>query len=400
MALFQIDIVTDPGTSLRPDEPMYSGDLVALRSYDEELLRPALLFADRVCLTSFREDMLQLVNSEAFKVYGMPLRRVHQFLELSLHRPDHILSELGLTEADLATASDAALSLQQSGSESGLDALMAFERRYEGKIDNYVHAALGIWRRRYENLSLEIPQSLKEYLEVRPWSAGDDGSFDLAWTEGRERFFARGILSVLERMASSTGVTMLDSGADYQLQMSRLSKMALADVSAGEIAQEYVARLPGIQQLGLDEIADLRSDLRDALPAFRSEMVRLSRDINSDPEQPAASKRRLMEERWEMDIAPALEEIERNLKRASYPRRLLHTITEDRDAALAAVGSLAMGIGSLAAGIATLLPAVAGAAYPFVKAVNRSLEESDKVREHKLFWLYRVRDEARDRARR
>jgi hypothetical protein len=143
--------------------------------------------------------------------------------------------------------------------------------------------------------------------------------------------------------------------------------------------------MAGLEDLSIVEVLDLREDLRDYLPHFRSEMVRLSEDVSAMETADIANE---IDRRWHLDLAPVLEEIRRAVAKARYPRKLIDVVTSDAKSTASLAGSLALAAGSLAAGLGSLIPAVTAAAYPFVKARMLAEEEMEKARQNKLFFLY------------
>ncbi len=94
----------------------------------------------------------------------------------------------------------------------------------------------------------------------------------------------------LQRLADVSHQPMLDIGAERAARHSNSDKTVRQPAGGAGwqmptlVAADLMMRLPGLDRLPLIDVLDLREDLADYLPAFRSEMMRLGEDIMSTGE--------------------------------------------------------------------------------------------------------------------
>ncbi len=81
MPELEIELYSYPLFALHPTSSTFDViDYPALPEYDIQLLKPALLFGDKVNLVTFRETLQQMLWSQAKTLYVMPMQRFHHLL--------------------------------------------------------------------------------------------------------------------------------------------------------------------------------------------------------------------------------------------------------------------------------------------------------------------------------
>jgi hypothetical protein len=149
--MFELDVISDPGGSLAPEKPLWFGDLSRLVDYDITLVKPSLLFAERVNLFSFRMSMLQRAKSEAYKMRYMSVRILPMFLRLVAERNQAYLEELGIDSSELPPQEEARtiLDLFHTGrKEESYKRSNEFMDKYKAELIGFMRNGFSVWRQR------------------------------------------------------------------------------------------------------------------------------------------------------------------------------------------------------------------------------------------------------------
>jgi hypothetical protein len=397
MPKFEVEVLSNPWTALGLNRPIWDwDDYSSYAQYDIDLIKPALLFADHVTLATFRETMLSMVNNQGSALWRMPMNQIHQFLWLARARPSREISILGLDPNTLPTAEAEALinSRDASNIDNYYQRLQDFWDRYEDQIDLFVKNQVEIWRQRRRQLTAgELNNAtLSRILTVESWGKIPDESRRPPVSE--QEVFEASVQAFLDRLERTASQPLLDVGSDWIVKNwphgsdHGPSPQPVTWRGPTMIAANAVMRLPGLERLSLKEILDVRDELTEYLPSFRSEMIRLGQDLVESGDGTSDALVAEIDMRWHRDIAPVLEEIRKNVAAASYGRRLLNTITAQKDAMVSAGGAVVLATGSVAAGVSTLVPAVFAAAYPLAKALNDAIAARSSAKNNRLYLLY------------
>lgn len=394
--MFSIDVASAP-TFLHPTTPMWDQPLDELRAYDEDLVKPLVLFADKITLRSERVDMMSLLKSSAFSASVMPLRRVLKYVFASLKPDPEELALYGLTVDVLADAADAAvvrdaLRPDQIGRSGSGDDLLRFEEKYGTRMIEFTDAVVGTLRGRWESLSSPDLQQLAGtgILEIKGWAAGRDSPFELAWREELE-FLLSSMDDLEHELSGSNGAVMLEPGSQFFLS----SKIMDEQGNSGRginlpstMAASFINRLPGLQSASLSELIDVRNDLSDYLVPFRASMANMAKDVSDSSGESPDGILVEIERRWSSEIAPVIHELGVKTRRGGYPRELLNVLTQDKGSLASSATAITLAAGSVAAGLSALIPAAAAATYPFVKALKETLRERESRQDNRLYLLY------------
>ncbi|WP_431936996.1 hypothetical protein [Micromonospora sp. RP3T] len=394
MTTFQVEVISDP-IRLTPNNGFLFTDpwVRAAPDYDTKIVKPAILFADHVQLVSSRSTVHHYIGMHGWRIVNMPMRQIYAFIYLSTERNPEELEQLGMRPEDLASVEDAraveaALAKWRGVAENGSvfqEEIQPFWQRYIEQVNLMIDGHRRIWSARHDALiAPELTHAIdKGVLTVQGW-VEDLHPADRMFLAD-EDFLAESFEGMLSRLQDPSKVALLDPTLASVAEQSRAGL-----TSPALLAKSIVSRLPGLNELPLIEVIDLREDLKDHLPYFRSEMIRLSEDVSeiTSPEDLAAE----VDWRWHRDIAPAMQEIRREVAAARYPRKLLDAITTDPAAMASAAGALAITAGGLAAGLAALLPALGAAAYPFLRAKTARDQQLSNAKTNKLFFLYALQE--------
>lgn len=158
-------------------------------------------------------------------------------------------------------------------------------------------------------------------------------------------------------------------------------------------ASEFLARLPTFPRATMDEIVDVRSELAAPLNRFRSEMVRVSRDLDVDAYDPGFED--AAEQAWIERVRPALLELEEMVEERCLRQQFGAQLPTS--GVVGAVGGLVAGVitqaplpgSAVAAGTAA---AIAGA------SIMRDRARLDRdMRKRPYFLLHRTEELLADR---
>jgi hypothetical protein len=405
--MFELDVISEPGATLAPNTPMWLGNLEGFVNYDIALVKPSLLFAEKVTLFSMRTSMQQRANSEGFKYLRMPVRFQMEFVALSARRDRRILNKLGMKASQLGSIDEAREILQlheqlelddrQSVDELS-DRVHQFIDRYSDQFTEYGYRCFHLWRERWQALhTIELDQAAASgVLAIRGWTDEDEHPARVAFLPEVD-FFLRGTDRILSHLSQGRRVPLIDPGSEFILGLdtpkrSRSKSISRNPLPPAIITASFVARLPGLQQATVAEILDLRKELRPYLAPFRAAMVAIADDIAASSPSDTPDLALELDRRWYGEISPALAEMENEVRRSAYLRRLLDVGTTDKASLASAISGVALGVGSLAAGFPVATPAAAaGIAWPFLRAIHEAIERKEATRSNRLYLLYRAK---------
>ena len=243
-------------------------------------------------------------------------------------------------------------------------------------------------------------------LSVEPWLSTELSDVELSFVDVVEEYLPNAVLDLGKRLMTSRAVPLLEPGAHSVFLSGEGEAPAFQAAATGPaldrravVAAALAAQLPDLRLVPIDEVIGLRAALKDYLPAFRLEVVKLADEIAADGALDATQLATEVEKRWERDLAPQLQEIREKVRTLAYPRKLLASLVEDKGTLSATASSVVLAVGSVYAGVGTLLPAAAAATYPLLKALNDTLSDRDEARRNRLYFLYGAQERLRRRRR-
>jgi hypothetical protein len=392
--MFEIDVISEPSASfLNSDGMVRNADIASVTRYDEGLLKPALLIADQVRLVTLREDLARFVVSDAFINSQMPMRYIRIFAQMSLTRVKNNYEQIGLRDSDLASQDDARALL-----DGKMEGLETFGKKYNDQILKYREAYARLLRQRRDDLkSTGMTKAQQQgILHVVPWCEEEMTPYELAWVDYMDEYLPTAMEGLVRRLTSRSGIpALLEPGAEQALASlggveERVPQAEHKFGASTVIATALAARLPGLDRMQVEEVLDLRDDLADYLVPFRAHVMHLADDIAGADGVTPREMAQEIDYRWHRDINPALQELTATMGRGSYRRNLLNAFSEDKTTMLTTGSSLVLAAGTVFAGVGALVPAVAAAAFPFVRALNETLKTRDEARKNRLYFLFKA----------
>lgn len=151
-------------------------------------------------------------------------------------------------------------------------------------------------------------------------------------------------------------------------------------------AHEFIARLPTFPAARMDEIIDVREELRQPLTVFRSEMVKVARDMKSDAFDPDFLAE--AEEAWVERVAPALDELHELVEEKRLRRLLGQQATSG--GLVGAAGGLVTGLATQDVLFGAAATTVAAATTTVTRALSLRREFVREIGRRPYFFLYRT----------
>jgi len=409
MSLFEIAAISHPMSALDLPARISVPEGQLLARYDEAMLKPALLIADKVDLLSIRIDYTNTLKGSLFRLRNMHMRTLQGFWGLC-HNPDSPeIAALGLSPSGLLNDEELVGLTRETLLNDLLSILdgksvdNANQDRFLRKYLDYLARASEFEYDHYRaaaDTDLKIAEE-RGLLSIRPWGLQVHPLY-LDMPGAAEELYSSAFDQLSEKIAELDQSPLIDPTAriDLSQQLSHLRDQPRPGGSYGLVATKVAAHIPNLDELSIEEVLDLRDSLSDYLTGFRAEMAALSDDITSDADGAQADLAREIELRWVREIDPMLTEIRAQMAASGVFRQAINTITTDKGAITTAASSVVLATSSVAAGIAALLPAAATAAYPLIKAMRSAMEGREEARRNRLFFLYSAGEAVKRRARR
>lgn len=161
------------------------------------------------------------------------------------------------------------------------------------------------------------------------------------------------------------------------------------------VANGFFDNLPYFERATVDEILDIRIDLRKPLGKFREGVQSISKDIDSNPEDPQFPH--IIEDAWTTTVAPALDEIDELFREnSSYMDLLRRGIADPAGlAGLGGLGSMAVAAGpasGMAAAAAMMLggasAAILGIPVAAYRAMQAQWQDMESAKSAQCYFLY------------
>jgi len=220
----------------------------------------------------------------------------------------------------------------------------------------------------------------------------DAGLLTLAPVEEHDDFFQAYIDALWSVLGDAQYYPLLDKGIG-DLVHAAVREGAFDPSSVGRsrgrqvgAAHEFIARLPTFPAAGMDEIVDVREELRGPLTVFRSEMVRVARDMKHEAFDPSFLAE--AEEAWVERVAPALDELHELVEE----KRLRRLFGQQATSAglVGAAGGLVTGIATQDALFGAAATTLAAATTTVSSALSLQRKLVREIGRRPYFFLYRT----------
>lgn len=348
-----LEVFSDPLSALAGDSGLPWDQLQKLTTYDEELIKPALLLADRVTLRTWRLDMqigerVQLASSRL----AVPLVRNIRELVYGGHKG--AADRLGISDALIR---DLRLVLDVYAAEP---AELPDRRFFESDaVEQFVAAWQDHYARQFAALrSAELSRFVDdEVVTERGWDDRDLLGMGFAGARHvyNEQSFAYGWSHLVDDLAYRSAAVVLDPVIEGKLAALGQPHTPVPQSETLQVLQHasgLMRMVDGLSSASLDEIRDIRTDLSPHLAPFRSFILRQARDVTVDPDAPLIERQRQLVVKWEADVAPAIADLKYKIEQDRFTNKLVSVAGSSPEAAigvgLGLVAGVATGVGVLA----------------------------------------------------
>ena len=333
------------------------------------LVRPALLYADKVVLHSVAAQMIIAVGA-------MPAASANPGLDLLLALEDETVRHLGADPAQLQLVRDAQ---QRGGREAAV-------------VDAMLQAGLA-------GPNEELRKASETILDDAGWGelapAVDAGLLEIPLPSNATDWSIDALIDrfadELERLLTEPRTLPLFDESTASLVRAGIDEgrfnvpTAVGPIASGAAGSGFLTMLPSFGMATTAEILDIRTEVGRPLIAYRRAIATLARDMRSRPWDAEFGAE--LEERWRTDVQPALDELAERFSEATFLRQLGPRLTKPadllRDGAIAFVASSLATRAQLAHDLAAAGVAVAGAALGAARAAH----DERAAAEGSGFWL-------------
>jgi len=345
-------------------------------SLDEDirLLKPALLYGDRVTLYSPMATMLAMTAGLG---------------ELSERDRISFLRQV----IPIVAAED-------SGSLDGLDSYEQLRRR-RNRTPQEIMAAERFRReleRHWDELRSVIERTLEQagadqlvaaidagLLTIDPILGGDD--FDL------EEFLRAFVDKLAELLTASLSYPLFDDSAGGLVQAHVAEGLIVPTEGARgrgkqvTAASEFMSRLPAFPAASIHEVLGIRDELKGPLVRFRAGMVEIADIIEAAPFEEGFQHE--VQDIYVEKVGPALADMEDAVRQNAYLRQLLGSAVADMKTTL--TGFITLGV-TQTADLSPLIAAGAAAGAATIQAAWNKQMVARRIRQQQLYFLYRTEE--------
>lgn len=400
--MFEIEVFSNPVMALVGEGGLLT-ELYLAAQYDESLIKPALLLADRVTLKTHRADLI-LNEKRDHRMINWPVPLTARYRGISSRRDPEEWRMLGLDERDLLTEAELEryASVHESGAfdgEPAEDEREALWQEFVERAEPYRLAIMELHRAKGLALESKALRDLSErgLLEESPWDqtpkTRPQQIIDNLTGENAE--FERAFLSMAAEVANSPKSVMFDDAVGSRITQSgpQIGGMDSALVVAGAV--DLMRMVEGVTELPIDEVADIRDELSTYIQPFRAFMLEIASNVNFEGLSDAERAREL-KLAWEREVEPAISDMRAHVEGASFRRNAIDVFSNSAET-LQTVG-MAIGIAGVAGftGLSTLTAAGA-AAPPILKAFMRSIRAKQDVKRNRAYFVHAMSRIARER---
>lgn len=405
-----------PSTGSRVNTPQVHAKVAYAENDFREaaaLIKPALLYADRVTLHSPSASLLKAAFSLGEP--NSPLDRLNMILAivdqvpsmgLQLQVPPDTLAQMKMFMAiDPRLVRQVA---RRSGSGAEIESLYDKLSEWDSIWDEQIPAVLHQIEEQFG--ATELLEAMKSgFLEIAPIGTASNtdhvaSTLRAATGEGSDEdtgeLIASFVATLVEILTEGRSFPLLDSASaelarsmevDEGVQVSPGSMTRGAEISS---AVAFMGYLPSFERLGIDEILDLRKSLRDPLLRFRGAIATLSKNFEARPIDEAFDDE--LEDAWRREVAPALAEIRESLAEHGLLREAASVALGDPRRLMVEAGGIFAAAHAPLLSLSELATASAAIGVPIVdvmgQALAKRIESRRQARKNAFFFLHGIEE--------
>lgn len=387
--MFEIEVFSSPAAALSTDPGGWLAvkDFPLAAQYDEAIVRPAILLADRVHLVSQRIDRLESFHASMFASAMLGIPRATRAIGVSWRRSPEELEQLNLRDSDLIPPSEL---------PDGIDFdWLEFSAKFKDEIfeiNRAIHSAIRTMRESLGSSGLKKLEQADILISER-WSTEDISPPISDWQTNTTEYIVGSLTDISRRMRESTSGIMVD------FHLRPLLDREGADVSEWASEQELhgaadlMRMVSGFEAIPTDELIDVRTDLAEYLTPFRGFLLNVSRGLEKGVVT-EAEHRRSLELAWQREVEPAISEMRALVTKSSFRRSLTDVFAPDIEAMVSLGMGVALTGSALYYGAAVAAP-LTMAAPPAFKAIHTAVRAREKARESGVYFAYAFERRAR-----
>lgn len=380
----ELEVFSDPVWGIGQRDGVDHNDLPMLATYDEEIVKPALLIADRVILRTWRLDLARGESIAAAGLrLGVPLgASIRAVVERNSQR------ELEYIGIDRPLFDDLSQLVQRFSMKAGGIALdpTFFE---SDAVGEFVRLKFEIHRRQYSALRSPALESLEvaDLLSSEAWDAREESSWIGAQQNYWHTSFDYGWDHMQDALDNSDRALLIDNGIGERL-VTADSSVDYPSARVLSNATDLLRIIDGLSAASIDEIVDIRSDLTAHLAPFRGFILSHASSVDIDPNLPFGERKRQLAIKWESEVAPAVDELRYKVESSRFMSGLARTTATGPEAAIGLGLGLATALASGSIGV-TALAGLGVAALPtLIKATSSTLSARRESRQSGAYFLY------------
>ena len=343
---------------------------------DVELLKPALIYGDRIRLISPTAAMLQGIAGFAYAEGEQRVQVLRQAFEA--WGPEK-LHEVDVVERVYTR-------LKRTGkkrTKEELQALMSLESTINGMFNEI--------QQKVEQMLIdakadELASALETGLvEIEPLLETEQPGIDFT-DEMINTFIAKLHDVLIKGQAFPLFDDETGNVINLQVKEGVLVPNAVATSHGKQIglASGLLSALPAFPRASVSEVIDIRDELRDPLVRFRAGVSGMATTIDAASFEPDFAAE--VDDVFHRDVAPALMEIKEAIQANSNLRQLTRAALTDASSQI--VGVLSLGVASQTA-IPELAALGAGTVAALARAAWQQKEEAEKIQQHQMYLLHR-----------
>lgn len=342
-------------------------------------VKAALLYADNLELRSYLIDLAIMANGLAMRGRMPRLALWHPIVMIAM-ATDGVLREYGIEMTSglrrvARETRDAINAIDEP--DAAMGALSAF---YETAPAEFLALGRSFFRgaTRFDTVLRSGLDSLTRAQEAGVLSLAGWSSKPPEFGESDEEYIERAAPEIAQLLSDQRRVIGVDAGVAHDWY----GAGGIRQGDGHALAQLVLARLPTFASASIDEILDIREELRHPLRRFRREVSQLAAKL---PEDACADD---VDELWRAEITPTLDEIDELAAENRYLARLRDKVTEARTT-LPAAGVLTVGMTGLT-GVAQIVAASTGLAAVPMEAARAMREADRQLRRMRLYFVWRM----------
>lgn len=387
-----LELYSDPVWGLGGRAGIRYDDALRAVAYDEELVKPAVLLADRVTLRTHRLDLRNaaVIGANSIRYEARRAGIMQGFAE---GQPGWTYDAAGITEIldDLRQAVD---------EHMGQDDLVSIEVAFTDVGLEFGRRMHEFHKVAYEELAAPSFKALIDsgVLTEHPWDQRDYSAMSIpeASFENRENAFMVGFSRLLEEIDSGSAPLMIDRGVGDRL-VQWDPNLSVPSAETLRNAADLLRVVDAISAAPLDAVADVREELAQYVAPFRRFIVSQAQALDLPDSIGLGERQRALAQHWDSEVAPAIDDLRAHVTSNSFARNLFKVSLDKSESTLAVGMGIVGSVSANALGFAALGGAGLAAVPILAGAVRAKVDADRDARANPVYFIYQLEQRLRDR---